>query len=211
MISRTGNKSAEPAALGARAAFTLVELMLVMTILVTVIAVSTPTLSRFFRGRSLDSEARQLLSLTRYAQSRAVGEGVPMLLWLDAKQGAYGLEQEPGYTDRDVKAVELKLDENVQFTVINSFPTRRATMTGSATMTGPVGIAAGRLNQAQTRNHHRSFPTIRCEPDGSFSETSPLALRLTDRDGATLWLAQSALHLDYEIRSQYNPADEIVR
>ena len=41
-----------------RRAFTLIELILVMALLVIVMAVSAPALSNFFRGRTLDSEAR---------------------------------------------------------------------------------------------------------------------------------------------------------
>jgi type II secretion system protein H len=61
-------------------AFTLIELILVMTILLVVMAVAFPSLRGFFRGRNLDSEARRILALTRYGQSRAVAEGVPVVL-----------------------------------------------------------------------------------------------------------------------------------
>src|SRR5215831_89969 len=58
-------------------AFTLIELILVMAILTVAVAITAPALSNFFHGRSLDSEARRLLSLTRQGQSRAVSEGLP--------------------------------------------------------------------------------------------------------------------------------------
>src|SRR5438067_839751 len=63
--------------------FTLIELILVMTVLVIAVSITAPALSSFFRARTLDSEARRLLSLTRHGQSRAVAEGVPMELWID--------------------------------------------------------------------------------------------------------------------------------
>ena len=62
-----------------RAGFTLLELILVMATLAIVLSVAAPSLARFFRGRSLDSEARRFLTLTRYGQSRAVAEGEPMV------------------------------------------------------------------------------------------------------------------------------------
>src|SRR5262249_21799177 len=74
--------------------FTLIELMLVMALLAVVLAVSAPSLSKFFKGRTLDSEARRFVSLTRYGQSRAVSEGVPMMLWIDPKERTYGLQEE---------------------------------------------------------------------------------------------------------------------
>ncbi len=213
MTLPTGNRSASVSGLTTRAAFTLVELLLVMTILTCVIAVAMPTLAHFFRGRDLDAEARQMLALTRYAQSRAISEGVPMLLWFDPRQQTYGLEQEPGYADRDLKAVEYRMRESLQFAVINNNfnPRSVANLTTSAGVTAPGLIAAGRLKQAQIHNRHRNLPTIRCEPDGSFSDTSPQALRLTDTDGGTLWLAQSRLRLSYEIQSQFNPLDQFAR
>src|SRR5215208_532805 len=63
---------------GVRSGFTLIELILVLGLLLIVAGISYPTLKNFFRGRALDSEARRFLSLTRYAQSRAAAEGLPM-------------------------------------------------------------------------------------------------------------------------------------
>src|SRR5882724_2717216 len=80
-----------------RCAFTLIELILVMTVLTIAVAIAAPALANFFRGRTLDSEARRLLALTRQGQSRAISEGIPMELWLDTARGAYGLEAEPSY------------------------------------------------------------------------------------------------------------------
>src|SRR6185295_17263880 len=77
-------------------AFTLIELMLVMAMLLIVLAVSFPSLRGFFRGRNLDNEARRFLALTRYAHNRAVSEGYPMVLWIDANQGTYGMQAQTG-------------------------------------------------------------------------------------------------------------------
>ena len=85
-------------------AFTLIELILVMAILTISVAMTAPTLARFFRGRALDSEARRLLALTRYGQSRAASEGIPMDLWINAQLSSFGLEAEPSYETDDSKA-----------------------------------------------------------------------------------------------------------
>src|ERR1041385_3547304 len=85
--------------------FTLIELILVMTVLTIAVSITAPALANFFRGRSLDSEARRLLALTRQGQSRAVSEGVPMELGVDAAQGTYGLTAEPSYEPADTKAI----------------------------------------------------------------------------------------------------------
>jgi len=107
-----------------RCAFTLIELILVLALLVIITSIAVPAVSRFVRGRALDSEARRLFALTHAAQSRAVSEGVPMLLWVDEKNGAYGLAAEMSTkttTDQtgDPKAENLTVDSTLQISVLN--------------------------------------------------------------------------------------------
>ena len=64
-------------------------------------------MSNFIRGRALDSEARRLMALMHAGQSRAVSEGLPMVLWVDEKQGAYGLQAETTGQNGDPKAENL--------------------------------------------------------------------------------------------------------
>ena len=168
-----------------------------MTLLIMVVAVAAPSLANFFRGRSLDSEARRLLSLTRYGQSRAVFDGIPMLLWLDAKQRAYGLEEEAGFTDLDTKALQFPLDREVGMEVVNLAVPRAVNINLAANTMMHTGAGA-------YGSFHRGLPTIRFLPDGTVSETSPQMVRLLDSVGAELWLVQSSNRLNYEIRNQFN-------
>src|ERR1700676_3208789 len=102
MILSTGNRTnTHPH----RRAFTLLELLLVMVLLTIIVSLVMPSLTKFFGGRMLDSEVRRVVSVTHYGQSRAVSDGVPMLLWVDPRAGTYGLQQETGYNDSDGKAV----------------------------------------------------------------------------------------------------------
>jgi type II secretion system protein H len=188
LLRRPGNPQAE-----ARA-FTLIELILVMALLTIVISLTAPRLSRFFHGRTLDSEARRLLALTRSGQSRAVSEGVPMDLWVDADKGEFGLAAEPSFEASDPKAVEFALDSGLNIEVV------------TRTATAPA-MTMNRARQASTASTPRvvtvrsSLPTIRFLPDGSLGETSPQKLHLTSGDGGALWLAQSRDGLNYEIRN----------
>jgi type II secretion system protein H len=178
----------------ARRGFTLIELILVMALLTVVISLTAPKLSRFFHGRTLDSEARRLLALTRSGQSRAVSEGMPMDLWVDAEQGTFGLEAEPSYETSDPKAVEFALDGGLLIEVVNK------------TIVAPVNTMS-RTRQASTASVprvnlvHATLPTIRFLPDGSIGEASPQLLHLTSGDGGSLWLAQARDGVNYEIRS----------
>src|SRR5207245_5134219 len=99
--------------------FTLIELILVMAILTIAVSITAPALANFFRGRTLDSEARRLLAVTRQGQSRAVAEGLPIELWVDAAQRTYGLEAEPSYEPNDAKAMTFALDSDTQIEVGN--------------------------------------------------------------------------------------------
>ena len=173
-----------------RRAFTLVELVVVMTLLVTVIALASPSLAGFFRGRALDAEARRFMSLTRLGQSRAASEGVPVILWVDTTQRAYGLETDSSYTDQDAKAVNYTLDGNVTVEIGATDAVREA-MT-SSTLFG----------NGSSLSKHSSMPQIRFEPNGSVSENSPESFRLMERDGGSLWVGLSVNRLNYEIRNQ---------
>ncbi len=174
-------------------AFTFIELILVMTVLTIAVSFTAPALSNFFRGRTLDSEARRLLALTRVGQSRAASEGIPMELWIDSNQGMFGLEAEPSYESVDSKAVDVTLDGDIQITIENA----GAGVGGI----GSAGAALGNSASANTvRSRHAYLPRIRFLPDGTLSDISPLMVRLTGRDGGSLWLAQSQNRRNYEIR-----------
>jgi type II secretion system protein H len=180
----------------ARRGFTLIELILVMALLTIVISLTAPRLSRFFHGRTLDSEARRLLALTRSGQSRAASEGMPMDLWVDAEQGTFGLQAEPSYDTSDPKAVDFTLDSGLQLEVVNK------------TVAAPVNtVTMNRAQRASTASVprvnlvHANLPTIRFLPDGSIGEASPQSLHLSSSDGGSLWLAQARDGVNYEIRS----------
>jgi len=154
-------------------AFTLIELILVMTLLVITTALVAPSLAGFFRGRTLDSGAEELLALTHAGQSRAVSEGEPILLWVDTRQNACGLVEETPSQGGDPKAVTLDLEDGLQIQAADLSRT-------------PVTLG--------------NLPAIRFSPGGTIDENSPQSLRLTDATGSTLWLVESANHMGYEIR-----------
>jgi len=155
-----------------------------MALLTIVMAFTSPSLARFFRGRSLDSEASRFLGLTRHGQSRAVSEGVPMILWLDQEQGTYGLKAERTYTEEDEKAIEFELAKDLALEVhlpstgLESIPWKITTE-----------VAGNR-------------PAIRFTPEGSISDNSPdyVVFRQTyDAEADEKWIGLSRSRLNYEI------------
>src|ERR1035438_4508765 len=99
------------------AAFTLIELILVMTLMIVVIGVVFPSLKGFFHGRNLDNEARQFLSLTRYGQSQAIADGIPVELWINPQQETYGLQALSGYSETQTNPMVFSVDKTVQIAI----------------------------------------------------------------------------------------------
>ena len=157
-----------------RRAFTLIELILVLALLVVITSLAAPAMANFIRGRALDSEARRLLALMHAGQSRAVSEGLPMVLWVDQKQGAYGLSAETTGKTGDPKAENLMVDSTLQIAVLN------------------IGLS--------TPPTFNNLPAIRFLADGTVDENSPQTLQLTDSAGVSRWLIESRNRMGYEIR-----------
>jgi len=166
-------------------AFTLIELILVMALLAIVLAIAAPSLSRFFHSRSLDNEARRFLALTRAAQSRAVSDGVPMVVWFDTKQRAYGLNADKSFVEQDSKAEMFTVDDTVEV---------EARYSAEAN-------AAARANEFKNeRLDTVGLYTLRFNPDGFVSPSSPEIIVFRQKDNGELWVAQSRNRLNYEIQ-----------
>ena len=157
----------------ARRGFTLIEMILVLSLLVIITSIALPPMAKFIRGRALDTEARRLISFMHAAQSRAVSEGATMMLWINEKTGAYGMAAETSGQNGDPKAEQLAVDATLAIAVQN-------TGTGVKTM-------------------FNNLPAIRFLADGTIDEDSPQRLKLTDSDGFTRWLTETRLRTGYEV------------
>lgn len=76
---------------GAETGFTLLELIIVMVILSTVLAMAGPSLRGFFASRKTNDTASQILAFTQYARSQAISEGITYRLNFDADERTYWL------------------------------------------------------------------------------------------------------------------------
>jgi Tfp pilus assembly protein FimT len=70
---------------------TLLELILVMLILSTVLAIAAPSLRGFFTSRRVDDAAAQILALTQLARSQAISEGIVYRLNFETRDRTYWL------------------------------------------------------------------------------------------------------------------------
>jgi type II secretion system protein H len=193
---------------------TLIELILVMALLVIAISVAAPSLSRFFHGRDLDSEARRFLALTRYGQSRAVSEGVPMVLWIDVQKRTYGLRADVTYTrndnynrnnnsaQTDSKAVQFTMDEKLQVEA-----ERPATAVSPSSGLWWQNLSNGNVptdihdTTGRGGRQNSVLPQIRFLPDGSIDEFSPERVLIREaKDTGAFYVAQNQTRLNYEIQ-----------
>ena len=155
-----------------------------MALLAIVISISAPSLSRFFQGRNLDSEVKRFMALTRLAQSRAVSEGVPMVLWLETKQRAYGLNADKTFVEEDSKAEQFRVDESLEVEVMHS----------------PSALAVIQASQFKNEKLDTAeLYTLRFNPDGFVSPGSPEAIGFRQAENGELWVGQSRNRLHYEI------------
>lgn len=96
---------------------TLIELMLVMAMIATIMAIAAPRLSGFFRGRDLLEETRRFVAVTRYGRSEAISRSVLMEMWVDTSEGKYGLNPQSPSEAESSKDVEFELADGLSFEI----------------------------------------------------------------------------------------------
>ena len=151
-------------------AFTLVELILVMALLATLLALSAPTLLHSFKQRDLEKAATQLLAVTEYARSEAVSQGVPMSVWIDPATGDFGVQTSDGYDGDDKRAKTYDLGTEVHFDPVESLA---------------------------DSDGHTILATF--DPEGTLDPESLAVLRLVNRADSAISLEQTEDGWGYEI------------
>ena len=162
-------------------AFTLVELVLVMALLVTLLALTVPSLSRSLRQRNLEQEAARLLAVTEYGRDEAASHGVPAVVWLDPDNGHFGVEVKKGFDADAVHAKEYVLN-------------------GAGLKFDPPegGVAS------PVQGH--GFNVAEFAPDGTLDAASVPALRITDSGHhSAISLSQTTDGYGYQIDKEVAP------
>jgi prepilin-type N-terminal cleavage/methylation domain-containing protein len=183
---------ANNAASSAKHAFTLIELILVMALLVITIALVTPSVGKFFGGRTVESEVNRFVALTHYGQSRAVSEGTTTMLWIDTRTQHYGLKLASTLGDTDTNAIDYKLADGLKIDVTKTTPV--APLANSQT---------GRILNNQAGQNAAKFPAIYFSPDGTFVRvTSVSGVSIAETNHPPVWIGPTANRLAYEIQDQ---------
>jgi len=165
-----------------RAAFTLVELIVVMTLMVIAVSIAAPSLKYFLKGRSQEDEARRFLELIRYGSGRAVEEGLPVDLWINVKQNTYGMAACRGYTETKTNSMTFQADADVTMQV--SQPPGMLTQSNFWT---PLNTRRG------------AMVVIRFQPDGFISDSSPQTVKFTQADEPEIWITENSNHMRYDL------------
>ena len=153
-----------------------------MALLVTLLALAAPSVSRSMRQRNLEQEASRLLALTEYGRDEAASRGVPVTVWLDPDTEHFGVEVKKGFDADAMRAKEY---------VLNGAGLR---------FDPPEG---GVASQVQT---HGGFTVAEFAPDGTLDPASVAALRITDDPHhAAISLARTADGYGYQINPEAAP------
>jgi prepilin-type N-terminal cleavage/methylation domain-containing protein len=84
--------------------FTLIELVLVLTIIAVAVMMMAPMLGSFVRGRGPTNTAGQFVSLAHWARSQAVADGTAYHLNIDTTAGTWWLTKDNGQSFASVDA-----------------------------------------------------------------------------------------------------------
>lgn len=163
----------------------MIELIFVLALLAIAAVFVVSSMGSFFRGRALNFEARRMLSLTHYAQSRAVSEGVPFILWINPAESTYGLSVQSGFgdTETDLRPISYVVEAGL-------------------TLETPSGITVPISEQDDERlglpDENLAF--IRFTPDGFFDDSSVSKITIRLGTEIALELVPMANRLGYEVR-----------
>jgi prepilin-type N-terminal cleavage/methylation domain-containing protein len=122
--------------------FTLLELIAVLVLISTLLAIAAPSLRGFARGRRTADSAARILSLTHLARSRAASWGCVHRLNVDAETGTYWLTvQQAG------AFVEIETDQGRRYRL-------------------PVGVSISLdvPSAAESPSYVQFYPDGRCDP-----------------------------------------------
>lgn len=155
------------------AAFTLIELILVMVVLTTVLAFVAPSLSHSFQHRHLEAEAARLLALTEFGRDEAVSQGVPMVVWLDPDTGKFGVDAADGYTASDPSRKQYALNPDLHFEVEKTYVTKEGHVVA-----------------------------VQYDPDGAPDPSALDPIRIVDRFNTSLQLVRTEDGWSYEIQKE---------
>ena len=112
-----------------------------------------------------------------------------MVLWVDVKEGTYGMQAQTGYLDEDDKSVEYEIHETLKMESLALGDCARNSNTQRAERNSVVG----------------NLPAIKFNPDGFYADTSPEEILLIQEAESgskeEVVIAKSLNRISYEIQT----------
>lgn len=103
--------------------FSLIEVLIVISVIIVLISISIPTINTYQKSLSLNNATTKLIGELRLAQQRAVSEQLKYSLLLDPASNSYSLINEDASST--IETIELPPD--LQLTDLSGFLNNRAT------------------------------------------------------------------------------------
>ena len=116
-----------------RSGFTLLELMVVMTLLAVLAAGVTPVFRGALSGVRAEDEARDLVAMLEYAQARAITDAVEYRVYVAPTLNSYWLER-----------AEIRGGRAVNFTVVTDQVVKRTVLPPTAQLAEPRARREGK-------------------------------------------------------------------
>ncbi len=140
-----------------------------MALMVIVMSIAAPSLSRSMRQRNIDAEATRLLAMSEYARAEAISQGVPMTVWIDPAGENFGVAPKAGFTGVESREREYAVNADVHFEMTN--------------VSEKNGV----------------IEAMEFAPDGSPTTTSIEQVRIIDRFNGIVTVAKTSDGWSYEI------------
>ena len=121
--------------------FTLLELLLVLAITGTVLALVSPNLPGALESAKFRSAQRELISALRYARNKAAGSGDPVDFILDTKERRINIRN----SENDDHQRRLSLPESATLTLITAKSERRSETAGAILFYADGSSSGGRI------------------------------------------------------------------
>ncbi|HOQ89065.1 MAG TPA: prepilin-type N-terminal cleavage/methylation domain-containing protein [Candidatus Hydrogenedentes bacterium] len=129
-----------------RAAFTLLELVVVVALLSILTAAIVPLYASSMTGARIRNARADLITALRYAQDRAVQESREYRLYLNREEQSWWVERQAGVNENNEKEFEVAADSGIEKRVL------------------PEGLEFQQIKARQPRDRNLYF--IACYPHG---------------------------------------------
>lgn len=88
-----------------------------MGVLGTLAAIVVPTFSSFLKGQDISQEGNRFLAVTQYAHSQAISSGLAQTVWVDTREGTYGIRGAYAFSEQTNAGKVYQLGNRLEFDV----------------------------------------------------------------------------------------------